>query len=451
VVTLDANDILVTGGLDVASYKMVGSSLPGPDIASPRRIFFEVAVTYPLGAGLTDTPDELVDPSDFSPGYRTYPDGNYPVLENDGSQRPADSADEYMAIGFREGYREINLQYAAGDEVSPTDPIGTSATESIVSIDRQTLRFPRRVYGSSLPSVVELEDAEATVAVPVDYTTTEFGSSSRIVKTNPASFFSGLGQTLSNIKYFAQDPIPNYGPSGGGYQLAAYYRSNAPQTAGVHEGNIINTAGGTLPTVLRVEPLAVSESLWSGQVGMGSVDLPFPYVAPLDQIPMFDGSATDPDFIAGTTKEWYFAATAGISVDDFNASVGLITLHPFVKIDGTDILTIGGPAAGEFPVKDAEFRAFYPYTDDQQYRPTAMTQSLSGAVRHKAYTAILGRVVEDNPGVAGGVLFRTDEVLLIVFNRFAELDENNDIRFIDTDNRTCAGIYRTRNLLLVSR
>lgn len=449
VVTLDANDILVTGGRDDAAYKLVASA--PAESSSERRIFFEVEVTYPLGAGLTDTPDEFVDPNDLAPGYLAYPDGNYPVLENDGTQRPADSANEDMAIGFREGYREINLQYAAGDEADPTDPIGTSSTENVVSIDRQTLRFPRRVYGSSLPSVVELEDAETSAPVPVDYTTTEFGSSSRIVRANPASFLSGLGQTACDIKYFAQDPIPNYGPSGGGYQLASYFRSNAPQTAGVQEGNIINTAGGTLPTVLRVEPLTVSENLWSGQVGMGSVDLPFPYVAPLDQIPMFDGSVTDPNFIAGTTKEWYFAATAGISVAEFNANVGLVSLHPFIKIDGTDILTIGGPAAGEFPVKDAEFRAFYPYTDDQAYRPTAMTQSLSGAVRHKAYTAILGRVVEDNPGVAGGVLFRTDEVLLIVFNRFAELDENNDIRFIDTDNRTCAGIYRTRNLLLISR
>jgi len=41
-------------------------------------------------------------------------------------------------------------------------------------------------------------------------------------------------------------------------------------------------------------------------------------------------------------------------------------------------------------------------------------------------------------------------VLLVVISRFAELDEENTVRFLDTDNRSCAAIYRTKGLLLLA-
>ena len=54
----------------------------------------------------------------------------------------------------------------------------------------------------------------------------------------------------------------------------------------------------------------------------------------------------------------------------------------------------------------------------------------------------------DAKGVDGGILFRKNELVLVVLSRFAELDEENSVRFVDTNNRTCAAVYRTRNLLL---
>jgi len=66
---------------------------------------------------------------------------------------------------------------------------------------------------------------------------------------------------------------------------------------------------------------------------------------------------------------------------------------------------------------------------------------------------VLARATEDVPNTAGsgGLLYRKDEVLLVVLTRFAELDEENNVRFIDpaVDNRTGAAVYKTRNLLLV--
>jgi len=445
VIQLDVNQESVTGGLDVAPYILVGQAVPPapPDTASPRRIFVELEVTYPLGAGLTDTPDEEVVPDTTVAAWK-----HGPLIENDATQKPLDSND-IVLYGYREGFREVTNQYVAGDRNTPASPVGTTIIEQIVSRDRQTLHFPRRVYGSATHGIT-IEDVETATAKTPDLVNTEFGSSSRMVKIIGAEFLSGMGQTLAEITYWAQDPIPNYGPAGGGYQIANYFRTNAPQTAGVKEGNIINTADGTIPTILRVDPLSAADHIWTGQVGMGSVELPFPYIAPLDQIPVNDGTPPDPSFIAGTTFEWFFAAIAETSVDDFEAQTGLLSLHSFVQIDKTTRLSLGGAAAGQFPVKDAEFRAYYPYTDENAYRPTAAAQTLSGPVRHKTFTSMLARVAEEAVGTQGGMLFREGEIVLVVFNNLYVVDDENIVRFIDTGNRTCAGVYKTRGILMAS-
>jgi hypothetical protein len=345
-----------------------------------------------------------------------------------------------LSPSFREGFREIQLEYVASDN-GLGNPIGTSVTESIVSRDDATLVFPRRIYGDvSFP--VTVTDVPAAVGKVVDVANTEYGSSSRLL-TISGPLLSGTGQTLCDITYFAQDPLPNYGPAGGGFQVTVYYRSNAPQTAGVKEGAITTSTDGTLPTTLNIEPLILSDNLWTSQRGMGSVELGFPYFAPMDQIPINDN-------LGDTTKEWYFAATALTSIDDFDATTGQLTLQSFVQADGTEVLQLGGAGVGEFPVKDAEFRAYYPFADDAAYRPTIMSQPLSGSVRHKVFMPFLARATETSPGADDGLLFRQNEVLLVVLCRFAELDEENVVRFVDTDNVTCAGVYRTKNLLLIA-
>lgn len=439
VIQLDRNDLLATGGLNAATYKLTGSAIPGPDNASPRRIFVEFEVTYPLGVGLTDTPDQLL-----LPDLLVWPEGA--LLENNVTQRGPDLNTPLHA--YREGYREVCLQSITGEQNDRNSMIGANFPEAIVSRDTTTLIFPRRVYKQGSFGI-SVEDAETTNVKTVDDATSEYGSSSRIVNLSGAPL-SGA-QTLCNVEYFALDPVANYGAAGSGYQISIYYRTNAPQTAGVKEGNIIHSANGVLPATLRVEPLAVLDQTWTGQVGMGSADLPYPYVAPLDQIPVNDGTAPDPGFVAGTTFEWFFAATTDVSVADFNAGTGLLALHNFVTVDGSDILEFGGSLAGQFPVKDAEFRAFYPFVDLNNYRPTAMAQPLTGATRHKNFTALLARITENVFGVAsGGLLFRKNEVVLIVLSRLGELDEANEVLFKTTNNRTCAGVYKTRSLLMVN-
>lgn len=448
-IRVDANDIEVNGGNPVvAIYQMVGYSGSTHD-GSPRRIFVDFEITYPLGAGLTDTPDlEVV------PDSTVYDGNNEPgpgaMIETSTSQRPNDH-EICLAPRFREGFREVQLEYVGNNVLSHAvgaPGSGAAVTDSIVSATPTTLYFPRRVFGTTggpLAGLTQVTDSVVAAVKTIDPAATEFGSSSRQVTLStafPATSLSGGGQTLCDIEYFAQDPIPNYGAAPNGYQIGVYFRSNAPQTAGTKDGNILTTGAGTLPVELRVEPLLMSDNVWTGQVGMGGHDLPFPYVAPLDQIPIHDG-------FAGTTEEWFFAATAEVGIDDFNANTGLLALHPFVQADVQNVYTFGGAGASEFPRKDAEFRAYYPFADDGTYRPTILTQPLYGATSHKVMVPFLGRVVEDTPGVDGGLLFRAGEMILVVLTRFAELDDGNDIRFLEVDNRTCAAVYRTQNLLLV--
>jgi hypothetical protein len=83
-------------------------------------------------------------------------------------------------------------------------------------------------------------------------------------------------------------------------------------------------------------------------------------------------------------------------------------------------------------------------SDVNAYRPTAMAQPLSGVATHKCWFPFLAQATADN------VYFRKGEVLLVVVSRYAVLDGDNVIRFTDTNNESCAAVYRTRGLLLLA-
>lgn len=424
VITLDRNNDAVTGGLPSPpnpTYRMVGDS--GTDDGSPRRIFIELQIEYPLGVGTTDTPDGVTS---ITPDAAVYANG--PILENDTTQRPTDW-EGLLEPAFREGFREVKIEYVANDPGSGVGS-GTPITDQIVSQNTTQLVFPRRVFGSSL-LMTGVTDIPAAQPHNIDNGSTEFGSSSRLVVLDTSggpmgSPLSGAGQTLCAITYFAQDPLPNYGAAGGGYQVGVYYRTVTKPTAGVKAGALAQ-----MPDPLEVEPLVMAKGLWTGQAGKGSMDIPFPYTSPLDHIAVNDnGTSTFPG-------EWYFAATASVSIADFDAETGLLSLHAFVPAAGTTTFSFQDRA------KDVEFRSFYKMTDPNAYRPTIMSQPLSSAVRHKVFTPFLARITADS------VLFRKNEVVLCVVSRFAELDADNTVRFTDTGNRTCVAVYRTRNLLIL--
>ena len=436
-VSLDANHSQATGGLDVAEYPIVGDGVVG-DNGSPRRIFLEVEISYPLGVGLTETPDRLVNPTSET----VYPYGE--LIEN--NPNPATQPLEMekpLAPRFREGFREVAVEMVVncGEDCAPGAEPFDPIKDTLVSNTRQMVRTPRRLWGDK-NYVVEIEDTitndvyEAHVGGVGD-PGTEFGSSSRIVRLKSGDALVGE-QTLCEVTYYSQDPISNWGDGDNGYQVSIYYRTNAPQTCGVKEGDFHLEAGGAgpLPTNLEVEVMAISNEVWTGQIGMGSLELGFPYVAPLDQIP----TVTSDELGDSHPHEWHFCASTVSSVDDFDATTGLLALHPFVPMDKTTPLSLG--SLEHPPFADQEFRAVYPFADDASYRPTVLSQSHSGVVRHKVFYPVLARSLQDCR------LFRKGELLMIVFCRFGECDDDNTVRFSESDTQTCAAVYRTKDMLM---
>jgi len=404
--TLDANpDVVNDGGLG-ADHPAVDD--PTADNGSTRRLFIELEITYPTGAGLTQTPDLEVTPSSAS-GYNGYNAG--PIIENAPVQRPPEMLTAWVpSPEFRAGYREVKLE-------QKTAPAAATVTDTVVSRTGTTVYPPRRFFRDSMTIDGVAAGAAST-----------FGSSEReaVIPVPVAN------QTSVVVVYYPQDAIPNAGAIG--YQTAVYYRTNSPQTAGTQTGGV---PVGLLPTELTVEPVVVSSEVWTGQAGKGSTDLGFPYDSPLDQIAIATGRPA-----AAVPKEWYFSALADVSISDFSAATGLLSLHAFVQVDGTNSIQLGS-SAGRGPIQDPEFRAYYDMANPAGYKPTAMAQPLYGPTRHKVFQPMLVRTTTDT------LLFRRGELLLMVISRFGELDSDNKIAFTDLPEiRTAAALYRTRNLLL---
>jgi len=401
-VTLDVNPQAVDAGVGTVLAD-VAAGVTG----SQRRIFLELEVTYPTGVGLQKTPRAPLTPSAVS-GYLPYDGGA--LVEQDPTQRPVDMDPLWVPNPkFRPPFREVLL-----------DQRSVAVVDTVVTRDPNTVYPPRRTQTLTGLVVNGGPPASATL-----------GSSERqIVLGIPA----GASQIPVPLTYVTQDPISD---AGTGYRLDVYYATTAPQTCGVQAGAIPTSL---LPKDLLLEPLSVSNHLWTGQTGAGSTELSFPYGVPLDPIPT-------PAVAMGYPKEWYFAATANISVADFNADTGSLTLHSMVPLDGSNVVSLGSNAAGRGTGTDPEFRAYYDYVNHLGYKPTVMTQPLSGAVRHKVFTTILARSKQRT------LLFREGELLLVVFSRFAELDADNKMVLADPtvgSIMNVAAVYRTRNLLLTA-
>lgn len=398
-VTLDHNPQAVNAGAGA-----VLTDFDSGAAGSQRRIFLEVEVTYPTGAGLIRTPRAPLTPS-ASSGYAPYNGGA--IIEFDPSQRPTD-----MVVGwvpqpkFRPPFREVLLEQQTKNVV-----------DSVVTRDAATVYTPRRVSTTVGMTANGVAPVSATV-----------GSSERKVVLGVAA----VGQSPVTVSYLPQDPIPDYGASG--YRLDVYYQGTAPQTCGVQPGPVPTNL---LPHGFTVEPLAVSNHVWTGQTGAGSVDLAFPYAVPLDNIPMAN-------LVPGSDLEWYFAATATVAVSDFNADTGSLTLHPMVPMDASAPLTLGDVTHGT--KIDGEFRAYYDFVNAGGYKSTVMAQPLSGATRHKVFTTMLVR-----PTTAT-LLFRPGELVLLVFSRWAVLDADNKVVVavpVGTASSIVA-VFRTKNLLLTA-
>lgn len=423
-ITLAPNNAQANGGVNAApDYDIV----PNAAGTSARRIFIELEITYPAGVGLSATPDEIIG------GAGTVTPYHGAALEYDTSKRPTDWED-LQPPAFRSGYREAMMEYVCNDGLTIPGS-GTPISEQVVSGNGTDLILSRRFYGikSGIPALMTATDIGGGLgALPIDGAATTWGNSERKVVLSGAGVAPGV-QSLCNVEYFAQDPIPDFSSPGDRYQVSVYYRSNAPQTVGVMGGF---PATSPLPDSLNLKPLVMSRNLWTNTTSVGSLDLAFPYSNPSDQVAVNadQQSGVNPPF----PGEWALMSLAKISVGDFDAETGLLNLHQMVPVDPNSDLSFSSRAW------DHEFRGHYRVSDVNSYRPTAMAQPLSGVATHKVFFPFLAQTSADN------VYFRKGEVVLVVVSRYALLDGDNVVRFTDSGTDTCAAVYRTRGLLLLA-
>ena len=420
-ITLAPNNAQANGGVNAApDYDLVA---PAAGASSVRRIFVELEITYPAGVGLSATPDEIIG------GAPTVTSYHGAALEYDTSKRPTDFED-LQPPAFRPGYREAMLEYVCNDGA-----FNSPISEQVVTGTATELVMSRRFYGikGGVPGGMSVTDIGGGLgAVPIDDATTTWGNSERKIVLTGAGVTPGA-QSLVNVEYFAQDPIPDFSSPGDRYQIAVYYRSNAPQTVGVMAGF---PATSPLPDNMGLQPLVMSRSLWTNTTSVGSLDLAFPYSNPSDQIAVNadQESGINPPF----PGEWALMSLAKISVGDFDAETGLLNLHQMVPVDPNSDFSFSSRDW------DSEFRGHYRIADVNAYRPTAMAQPLSGVATHKVFFPFLAQAKADN------VYFRKGEVVLVVVSRYALLDGDNVVRFTDSGTDTCAAVYRTRGLLLLA-
>lgn len=428
-VALDANNLRVDGGDPGGTARSLvggGGPLPG----SPRRIFVELEVSYPAGQGLLASPESLLapDPAVYAGGKAPGPG---PLVEADATQRPADM-ESLAPPQFQKGLREVRLEYVANATISHAAGAGmpgVPASDQVVSRTPREVVLPRRVFG--LPGLVQVTDLVAKAPVAVDEDHSDFGSSTRTLRL--LSNLSGAGQTLCQVDYFAQDPLPNYGAKG--YQVGAYYRAAAPQTAGADTPMV--GAGGPVPGALPLEVLA-AQHVWAVQAGQGSAELGL--FRP-DHVPVRDGR-----ILGDLTREGFFTATLEVSLSDTSLLAGSLRLEAVVPLRLSGSLVAGGAAAGALPRPDAEGRIYYPASGGVPL--LAAARSLSGAARHRSVATALCRVAADVPSSSGALLFRRSELVLVVVSQLSTLDEvvAADLR---AGNLACVAAYKTRGLLML--
>jgi hypothetical protein len=412
--TLDRNQTAVTGGINQPEYPMVGyTGVTG----SERAIYLVLLVEYPAGEGLSATPiQSLENPSPI------YASGA--VIEYDRNQRATDSEPAPPFVSFREGVREVLVERVV------------STNKQLVSKDASSVRLPWKLAKGSYTTAgggvaggtdvnidPQITDTTTSSSVPINAGASVYGSTE-----SSLVFQSALpAQRLLQVNHYSLAPVSNFGT---GYQIAVYYRAVAPQTCGT-KADPISTL---VPTTLTLEPLVISESLWSIQAGAGSSDESFPYASPSVQI------GVSPS-ISEYNDEGSLQASSFVSLHDFSINSGLVSLPTHLPIDSNSEIVLKSPQL------DQEARVVYTLSEAGIYAPSAYSKNLLESAQHKNAVPLLARVKE------GSTLYRKGEVVLVVISRLSEPltsagSEGNYVALSSSASRTIACVYRTKNLLV---
>lgn len=391
-----------------------------PVVASAEDVWVEFEISYPSGSGLTSLVDEeapnfdvlVHNPSSFNALFSaTFTD----------DQAGRDAIRPFLTTEYEDGpHREILLKYRPD----------TTRTLSTYSTAVDTLILPETAYvadptspAADFPTVTVGGNSKTIVAISEDRKTLTF---------DPPEATGGLTAT---VEFTPNRPIPINST-----EMTLYYLAPGIQALPFE---YLDNPADPVNLSLELEPLFISDKVYTVTASSGSVSTPFPYEGASQQIPV---CAT-----AGTTyqRESELNSPGPISIDDFDAEVGILELPSFVPLAFTTNITFQDPV-NVIGSQTLEFIDHYTAVAEDAYVPTAIAQGLSTPVEHKAFIPFVARLTRDTDFGPEG------SAVLVVMSQYYDYStllpeglsvEENRVSF--TPNLSAASIYRLKANVLM--
>lgn len=298
-----------------------------------------------------------------------------------------------------------------------------------LSLRLKTIAQAKTFYAADTTTIYIPESLTGTVTIN-DGFNAPYSTSSYTVNTSytkvTLTFARPAGTAIATI-YIALRPAPPVSAiPGDSYQV--FYQSRAIQTIPVPAG--IQT--------LQLLTRSISQNLHIMTSGSGSPDSPLNFSSPSTQIP--NGllpAASYPEARLDTPNQ--------VAITGFNSTTGymqLPVLVPYLPDPQQVQLYRDAPDT----VIDGDNRNFWPKSNAPSpvvYTPSAYGPALTFKQKHKVALPVLMELKADFPSIG-----RKGTMVMVVFSRWIEYDDQNSIIFNPTVGDTCAGVYRVRGNML---
>jgi hypothetical protein len=392
--------------------KTVTIHLDTPSFTSSDDIWVEYEIVYTAGNGLTSLVKEevtsfnfyLENPSSFNPYFDQ-------VFTDDDTGR--DAIKPYIHVQFSDGpHREVTIQYHS-DRIRELD---TKIWDT------------NKILLPSLPYLSDTEDPNLDITVEVN------GSPATVDIVNGREITLESSHTdgdVVSVHYTELLPLPINGAV-----FTLYYLAPAMQAIPFE---YLQNPEDIEHHSLEIEPLYFPPYLYSGTASSGSVTTPYPYEAPLNQIPV----SADVGLVAYAGEE-ELSASGPISIDDFDGEVGLLRLPVLVPVASIDTIKLKSPV-NVVGSNNLEYIDHYTATEEADYLPAVFAQGLSTQVEHKSFYPFLARIKRDTD------FARKGSVVLVIMTQYYDYSELMPEKIGVEENRvafnspmSCAAVYKVK-------
>lgn len=379
-----------------------------------QDLWVEYEVAYPSGGGLTSMVKEV--PGNYSAVVHNPSTFNGLFTANftdDDSGR--DALNPFLTIEYEQGpHREVLIKYR------PDAP----RVLNTFSVTDQTIYLPEEAY------VADRQNPDPDITLTVDgnlKVVTGISDDGRTLTFTPTET---SGNLVSEVSFLPHRPIPNNST-----EMTLYYLAPAIQAIPFE---LLSNPSDLVDLSMELEPLHISDTLYTITASSGSVTTPYPFEGASQQVPV--------SALAGAAfqKESELNAPGPISIDDFDADVGMLKLPCFVPMALTENIVLKNPI-NVIGSQSLEYIDHYTRVDTDSYIPTAIAQSLSNPVEHKVFLPMIAKLTRDTDFGSQG------SAVLVIFSMYYDyssllpqgfgVEEN---RFTFTDNMSAASLYRLK-------